>query len=71
MGGWQYSNSFVIQFQAETEVEPNTLMGRIEHVASNRTTHFNTLEELLTFVNQVLRKRPEEQEQSKPTARNS
>ena len=71
MGGWQYSNSFVIQFQAETEVEPNTLTGRIEHVASNRMTHFNTLEELLTFVNQVLRKAQEEQQQSKPTARNS
>ena len=54
MGGWQYTNSFVVQFQANTDMEAGSLTGRIEHVASSRAAHFKSLDELLSFVNQVL-----------------
>lgn len=54
MGGWQYANSFVVQFQTDTDLQPGSLAGRIEHVASSRTAHFNSWDEFLSFVNRVL-----------------
>jgi hypothetical protein len=55
MGGWQYTNSFVIQFRADGEIQACVMAGRIEHIASSRTAHFHSLDELLTFINEVLR----------------
>jgi hypothetical protein len=67
MGGWQYTNSFVIQFRTDADVRSDSCAGRIEHVASSRSSHFGSLEELLTFVNQVLKDVGlEEQRSSKP-----
>ena len=47
--------AFVVQFHAATAVEPAQFSGRVEHVVSGQATQFHTLEELLTFMVQVLR----------------
>ena len=46
--------AFVVQFRAETEVGQGSCTGRVEHVVSGQSTHFDSLEELLMFVAQVL-----------------
>jgi hypothetical protein len=52
--GWQYRAAFVIQFQPETDLEAGRLEGRVEHIASYKSTRFHSLEELLDFVTGVL-----------------
>ena len=46
--------AFVVQFHGEADIERGRVMGRVEHVASGRATHFGTLEQLLAFMAQVL-----------------
>jgi hypothetical protein len=46
--------AFVVQFRAETDVEQGRCTGRVEHVVSGQATHFESLEELLGFIAQVL-----------------
>jgi len=40
---------------AEAEVEHGEFKGRVEHLVSMRATHFHSLEELATFMGQVVR----------------
>ena len=47
--------AFVVQFSAATTVAPQRFVGRVEHVVSGQAAQFHTLEELLTFMVQVLR----------------
>jgi hypothetical protein len=54
MEGWRYKAAFVIQFQPETNIEAGRLEGRVEHVASTKATRFHSLEELFTFIANVL-----------------
>ena len=56
MDGWQYKGAFVIQFWRETEVESGRFGGRIEHIQSSRATRFQSLDEILVFVTEVLAK---------------
>jgi hypothetical protein len=51
---WPHTSAFVLQFPAGTDLEAGPFAGRIEHVASGRTAHFHTPEELRTFLAQVL-----------------
>jgi hypothetical protein len=46
--------AFVIQLHAETQVEQGCFKGRVEHLLSHRATHFESLEELLAFVVQMM-----------------
>ena len=46
--------AFVVQFRAETDVEADRFEGRVEHVASGRVAHFQSLDELLAFMVRVL-----------------
>jgi hypothetical protein len=46
--------AFVVQFRAETVVEQGCCTGRVEHVVSGQTTHFDSLEGLPGFIAQVL-----------------
>src|SRR5215470_11688289 len=46
--------AFVVQFRTETDVARGQVRGRVEHVVSGQATHFASLEELLTFIGQVL-----------------
>ena len=54
MDGWQYQAAFVIQFRPDTDVELGRFEGRIEHIASSRTIRFQSLDQLLAFIAQVL-----------------
>jgi hypothetical protein len=44
--------AFVVHFRLST----NLAQGRVEHVVSSQSTHFDSLEELLAFIGQVLAK---------------
>jgi len=55
MEGWQYKAAFVIQFRPETDIESGQVEGRVEHIASYDAARFHSLDELLTFIANVLR----------------
>ena len=46
--------AFVVQFNAETDLEHRRCMGRVEHVVSGAAIHFQSLEQLLSFVGRLL-----------------
>jgi hypothetical protein len=48
------NRAFVIQFSTETEVPQGRLTGRVEHVVSGHSGHFQSLEELLDLIGHVL-----------------
>jgi hypothetical protein len=54
MVGWQYRAGFVIQFHPETDFEAGRFEGKVEHIASSKSTRFHSLEELLGFIAHVL-----------------
>jgi hypothetical protein len=47
--------AFVVQLHAESDVSQRHMVGRVVHVVSGQTAHFETLESLLTFIDRVLR----------------
>jgi hypothetical protein len=47
-------HAFVVHFRVDSEVALGRVAGRVEHVASGRSTHFASLEELLAFMGRVL-----------------
>jgi hypothetical protein len=54
MKDWKYNGAFVIQFQPETDLETGRCLGRAEHIVSYKAVRFHSLDELLTFIAQVL-----------------
>ena len=46
--------AFVVQVHAEAQVEQGQWKGRVEHLVSGEATHFESLEELFTFIVHVL-----------------
>ncbi len=46
--------AFVVQLHAEADVAAGRFAGRVVHVVSGQTAHFETLQELLTFIARVL-----------------
>ena len=46
--------AFVVQLHATAVVAQGQLTGRVEHVLSGQTAHFNSLDELLAFMARVL-----------------
>ena len=48
------NHAFLVQFRAQSLETPMAWEGRVEHVVSGQVTHFHALEELLTFVQNVL-----------------
>ena len=48
------NRAFVVQLHAEAQVEQGEFRGRVEHVVSMRATHFDSLEELATFIVQIV-----------------
>ena len=46
--------AFVVQFSRHAEPATNNLSGRIEHLSSGRRAHFESPEELLTALRQLL-----------------
>jgi len=46
--------AFVVQFGAETAVECEQFLGRVEHIVSGSVAHCHTLDELWAFIRRVL-----------------
>lgn len=55
MNGLQHSGAFVVQFQADANFEAGLVEGRVEHVASGLTAHFQSTQELLDAFARLLR----------------
>jgi hypothetical protein len=47
--------AFVVQLHVEADVAQQHMVGRVVHVVSGQTAHFDTLAALLTFIDRVLR----------------
>jgi hypothetical protein len=54
MEEWQYKAAFVVQFRPGTDIEEGRFEGRVEHVASSKAARFHSLDELLSFIANVL-----------------
>ena len=46
--------AFVVHFRMSSNVARGPIEGRVEHVVSGQSTHFDSLEELLAFMGKVL-----------------
>ncbi len=46
--------AFVVHFRLSTDIAQGQIEGRVEHVVSGQSTHFDSLEELLAFMARVL-----------------
>jgi hypothetical protein len=55
------NRAFVVQLHAEAQVEQGEFRGRVEHIVSMRATHFHSLEELVTFMVQMVTTPPEDE----------
>jgi hypothetical protein len=53
--------AFVVQVHADAQIEQGQWRGRVEHLVSYQATRFESLDELLAFIVQVLNA-PEPQE---------
>jgi len=51
--------AFVVHFRVSSDVACGQIAGRVEHVVSGQSTHFDSLEELLTFIARVLTQQKE------------
>ena len=51
--------AFVVHFRTSSNVARGPIEGRVEHVVSGQSTHFDSLEELLAFMARVLSQRKE------------
>ncbi len=47
-------SAFVVHFRSGIDVATKSVAGRVEHVVSGKAVRFQSLDELLTFVAQVL-----------------
>jgi len=43
-----------VHFRTDIDITQGRIAGRVEHVVSGQSTHFDSLEELLAFVARVL-----------------
>jgi|GEM_PF-2828237 len=46
--------AFVVQFSGAANVTAGQWVGRVEHVRSGQVTHFQSVDDLLTFIARVL-----------------
>jgi hypothetical protein len=46
--------AFVVHFRTDTDMTRGHITGRVEHVVSGQSAHFDSLEELLEFMARVL-----------------
>jgi hypothetical protein len=47
--------AFVVQIHVEADVAQDEVRGRVEHIVSGQTTHFDTVEALVQFIMHVLK----------------
>jgi hypothetical protein len=53
MNDFHYASAFVVQFRTATDFGANHVEGRIEHIASGRTAHFESTSELLAVIERM------------------
>jgi hypothetical protein len=46
--------AFILQLRAEAQVEHGHFKGRVEHIVSHQSAHFESLEELLAFIVRIV-----------------
>jgi hypothetical protein len=46
--------AFVVHFRLSTNIDQGQIAGRVEHVVSGQSMHFDSLKELLAFIDQML-----------------
>ena len=51
--------AFVVHFRTSSDVLRGPIAGRVEHVVSGQSVHFDSLEELLGFMARVLAQQKE------------
>ncbi|NOT55352.1 MAG: hypothetical protein HOP18_12160 [Deltaproteobacteria bacterium] len=51
--------AFVVQLRTSSNLSRGPIEGRVEHVVSGQSTHFDSLDELLTFMARVLSQQKE------------
>jgi len=49
------AQAFVVQFGRETDLDTGRMAGRVEHVVSGKAARFQSLDELVAFMREVLR----------------
>ena len=54
MDGLQHTGAFVVQFRNATDFAIGRVAGRVEHIASGRSAHFESSHELLEIFARVL-----------------
>ena len=47
--------AFVVQFSRETALDTGRIAGRVEHVVSRKAARFQSVDELMAFMTEVLR----------------
>ena len=52
------NRAFVVQFHADARVEDGYFKGRVEHIVSYQSTHFESLEEPVAFMVRVVTTQP-------------
>jgi len=58
MNELQHAGAFVIQFRAGTDFGAGRVAGRVEHIASGRTGHFESPGALLDLLARLLKTAP-------------
>ena len=51
--------AFVVQVHTDARVEQHDCKGRVGHLVTGEATHFDSLEELITFIVQTLTEQPQ------------
>ena len=49
------AQAFVVQFGRETDLDTGRMAGRVEHVVSGKAARFQSVDELMAFMTEVLR----------------
>ena len=49
------AQAFVVQFGRETALDTGRIAGRVEHVVSRKAGRFQSVDELMAFMTEVLR----------------
>ena len=50
-----YSRAFVVKFSEETDLSANVVAGRVEHVSSGSKSEFQSIPQLMAFMDRVLK----------------
>ncbi len=52
------SRAFIVQLRTDADIPAGRVVGRVEHVSSGDATHFQSIEELLSFMATLLNPDP-------------